>query len=201
MILGVFLFGVLLGSPGHADGAMGRWGDGGPGIVRLRSSVPGPRRFGPVAAPWDRTAALQTTALAQALARQPRAAGIAAVARFAPSPPRPLAPSAFRRPRAFPADTPATTKAPPPESDRWFAEDKLKHFLMSFAVTSVGYAAARTAGFGHASALAVGTGAGAAAGVWKEARDRISGGDVSARDLVWDAVGVTVGGVFSAQVR
>ena len=53
-----------------------------------------------------------------------------------------------------------------------------------------------------ASALAAGAaGAGAAAGIWKELHDRATGGDVSARDLAWDAAGIATGGVLAAHTR
>ncbi len=106
---------------------------------------------------------------------------------------------ALPRPRAFPADTPAPAR--PQTPDPWFAEDKLKHFLLSYAVTSIGYAAARTAGLTHHPAMVAGAAAAAAAGIWKEAHDRATGGDVSARDLTWDAVGIAVGGVLAEHTR
>ncbi|HEX7050560.1 MAG TPA: hypothetical protein VF188_10190 [Longimicrobiales bacterium] len=88
-----------------------------------------------------------------------------------------------------------------PEPDRWFAEDKLKHFFMSFAATNLAYGAARTAGLGKGAAvLAAGLGAGAA-GVGKELYDREHGGPFSHRDLVWDGLGIGAGLVLAVHTR
>ncbi len=127
---------------------------------------------------------------APAQAPAPAAAPAAAPARMAPR-------------VAFAADTPVSARPRRRDEgpDRWFAEDKVKHFLMSYAVTTVGYAFARSAGLRHGEALAAGTGAGMVAGVWKEARDRRSGGDVSARDLAWDVLGVVAGSQVAARTR
>ena len=77
--------------------------------------------------------------------------------------------------------------APPRQS--WFGRDKLKHFCMSAMVQSVGYSASRAAGLDRAASQAVGGGAVAVVGVWKEVRDRRRGGPFSRQDLVWDAAG------------
>ncbi len=112
---------------------------------------------------------------------EPHAAPIPAVARAAAAP-------------QF-ADTTAAI------ADAWFAEDKLRHFFMSFAATSFAYGAARTAGLGHGPAeLAAGASA-AAAGVWKEFHDRRRGGPFSYRDLAWDAVGIAAALILAVQTR
>lgn len=85
--------------------------------------------------------------------------------------------------------------------DAWFGEDKLRHFFLSFAATSLAYGAVRSTGAGHtASAIAAGAGA-AAAGVWKEFHDRGRGRPFSRRDLVWDGLGILAGLVLAAQTR
>jgi uncharacterized protein YfiM (DUF2279 family) len=86
--------------------------------------------------------------------------------------------------------------------DRWFGEDKLRHFFASLVVTSISASAARAAGFDHDQSLAAGVGVGVAAGVWKEIRDhRRPGGSASVRDLVWDLAGVAAAAAVFQQGR
>lgn len=85
--------------------------------------------------------------------------------------------------------------------DRWFAEDKLRHFFMSYATTQIAYGAARLAGAERDPALIGAAGASAAAGVWKEWRDRRLGGPFSGRDLVWDALGTGAGVAVASRIR
>ena len=81
---------------------------------------------------------------------------------------------------------------PQPPLDRWFAEDKLKHFAVSFVITSVSASAARFAGVDRHSSVLIGVGAGAAAGLAKEISDArpTSPGTFSYRDIIWDIAGV-----------
>lgn len=89
--------------------------------------------------------------------------------------------------------------APP---DRWFAEDKVKHFLASFVATSLGASAARLGGLEPRESAWAGAAVGGAFGVWKELRDRgREGSTASARDLVWDAAGVAAGVAVQRQIR
>ena len=74
-------------------------------------------------------------------------------------------------------------------ADRWFAPDKVQHFLTSAFVQSMSYGALRTSGLGHGASLAGATVASAAAGVGKEVRDQRTRGEFSFRDLAWDAAG------------
>jgi putative lipoprotein len=76
-----------------------------------------------------------------------------------------------------------------PPKQPWFGPDKVKHFFVSALVQSVGFSAARAAGLDRQGSQAVGAGAVAVAGVWKEVRDRREGGRFSTSDLVWDAAG------------
>jgi uncharacterized protein YfiM (DUF2279 family) len=86
--------------------------------------------------------------------------------------------------------------------DRWIGEDKLKHFLSSFAATTLSAGGARMVGMDARTAAWVGAGAGASLGVWKEARDfRSPTGTLSFRDLVWDGAGVAAGTAVMLQVR
>jgi len=98
------------------------------------------------------------------------------------------------------ADTPVSPPRPR-ASDRWLAEDKLKHFFMSFALGSIGYGAARAVGLRHGPAIAAASGAAIAAGIAKEVHDRVSGGDASLRDLTWDVLGVAAAAGVSAETR
>ena len=84
--------------------------------------------------------------------------------------------------------TPAPQPAPP-TADRWLGRDKVKHFLTSAFVQSVGYAALQAAGAERGAALAGASVATLGAGVAKEVADRRAGGPFSVRDLAWDAAG------------
>jgi len=89
----------------------------------------------------------------------------------------------------------------PPPPDRWFAEDKARHFFLSFAVTNFSYGTARLFGLDHGTAaLTAGLTAGAA-GVGKELYDRSRGGRFSTRDLVWDGAGIATGLTLVSQAR
>lgn len=86
--------------------------------------------------------------------------------------------------------------------DAWLGEDKLQHFFVSFAVTSLSTSGARMAGLDARPSLAVGAGVGAGAGILKEVRDaRRPGGFASARDLVWDFAGVGAAVAVNARAR
>lgn len=86
--------------------------------------------------------------------------------------------------------------------DRWFAEDKAKHFLTSFAATTVSAGGARMLGLGARDAAYAGAGAAAGLGVWKEIRDlRQPAGTASFKDLVWDGAGIGAGMAVMLQVR
>lgn len=74
-------------------------------------------------------------------------------------------------------------------ADRWFAPDKVQHFLSSAFVQSMSYGALRTTGLSHGASLAGATAASAVAGVGKEVRDLRTRGEFSFRDLSWDAAG------------
>ena len=76
-----------------------------------------------------------------------------------------------------------------PASD-WLSEDKLKHFIASFVVTSVSASASRAAGLDRAESVGIGAGVGVAAGLIKEHEDSRTGGAFSGADLVWDAAGI-----------
>ena len=100
----------------------------------------------------------------------------------------------------LPAETPVVPPRPR-ESDRWFAEDKLKHFFVSFALGSIGYGTARAVGLRHGAAIGTASGGAIAVGIGKELHDRTSGGDASLRDLTWDVLGVAAAAGVSAETR
>lgn len=94
----------------------------------------------------------------------------------------------------------APQEALAPPRDSWFGRDKAFHFVASALVQGTAHSALRATGadYGHASrgaALVTLT-----VGVGKEWWDRNHGGDASARDLAWDAVGGIVGAVGVRQV-
>ena len=76
--------------------------------------------------------------------------------------------------------------------DRWFGEDKLRHFFASYAVAAVGYGSARLVGIESDAALSLGIGGAVVAGIGKEWVDVRRGGPFSLKDLVYDAAGIAV---------
>ena len=90
--------------------------------------------------------------------------------------------------------------APPP--DRWIGEDKVKHFLASFVVTSFSASGARAAGLDPGASVWVGAGVGVGVGAWKELRDRgVPSATFSLRDAAWDLAGVGAASALMNQVR
>lgn len=90
---------------------------------------------------------------------------------------------------------------PAAASDRWFAEDKLKHFFVSYAATGLSFAIARTAGLDGSDARRAAVVAAAAAGLGKEFVDRGRGHGFSVRDLVWDGAGIAAAWALASHVR
>lgn len=86
--------------------------------------------------------------------------------------------------------------------DRWFAEDKAKHFLSSFAATTIAAGGARMLGVDGKEAAFAGAGAATAIGLWKEVRDtRTPAASASVKDLIWDGAGIAAGTAVMLQVR
>lgn len=79
--------------------------------------------------------------------------------------------------------------APSNEPDRWFGQDKAKHFFTSAFVQSMSYGTLRAAGAGHRVALGSATAASVATGAGKELWDARAGRSPSGKDLVWDLAG------------
>jgi uncharacterized protein YfiM (DUF2279 family) len=84
--------------------------------------------------------------------------------------------------------------------DPWLAEDKLRHFAMSFAATAFAYGGARTA-LDPDPAMAVAAAAALAAGIGKEVHDARAGQWFSWPDMAWNVAGVALGLVFIHQIR
>jgi len=126
-----------------------------------------------------------------------------------------LRPAAVLAPRVSPAASLPGQEAPPDrllrvadggapqpvQEDRWFAQDKLLHFTASFGGFNLAYGALRTAQLGREPAMVGAAAIAGAAGLWKEWRDRRRGGPFSARDLVWDGLGIVAGLVVAANTR
>ena len=77
-------------------------------------------------------------------------------------------------------------------ADAWFAEEKLQHFTVSAAATTMGYGAVRLA-LDRDEARAAAAATAFALGIAKEVADLRRGGPFSLKDLVWDAAGVGLG--------
>lgn len=101
---------------------------------------------------------------------------------------------------APPAAVPDGLAAAPPD-DHWFAEDKARHATLSFAATPFAYGTARLAGVGHDESVLAAAGFAVAAGIWKEIRDERIGRGWSAKDLVWDAIGVAAGVLWVREIQ
>ena len=94
----------------------------------------------------------------------------------------------------------AAAVAPQQPADRWFAEDKAHHFLMSTAVVAFAGGGARTM-MAADNAVIAGVVASVTAGLWKEWKDQREGKPFSKRDLVWDALGIALGVVIVSRAR
>ena len=90
----------------------------------------------------------------------------------------------------------AINREPRDHHHRWFGEDKFKHLAFSYMITVGTFGAARLVADRDAS-ITLGAIAGVAAGIGKEIYDAKTQGP-SARDLIWDAVGIAAA-VFIAQ--
>lgn len=76
-----------------------------------------------------------------------------------------------------------------PGGDRWFSRDKAKHFFMAAFVQSGSFSALRSTGLRWNSSIAGASATTAIVSIGKEVYDARTGGDASAKDLAWDAVG------------
>jgi uncharacterized protein YfiM (DUF2279 family) len=92
-------------------------------------------------------------------------------------------------------------RAAPAPPDAWFGEDKVKHLTTSFAVTTMGFAGARTISIPRDEALLAAAAGGLLLGIAKELHDRAHGNPFSLRDLVWDVLGTGLAISFAAQMR
>ena len=104
-------------------------------------------------------------------------------------------------PAALAAQRPLDARAQTPARDSWFGEDKLQHTFASASVVLFAYGGARLASIDNSAALKIAIVSGALTGLWKEWRDRRSGKHFSARDLVWDAVGIGASAFLVSHAR
>ena len=89
-----------------------------------------------------------------------------------------------------------------PPRERWLGEDKVKHFVASFVVTSFAASGARALGAEPRQGVWIGAGVGAGVGAWKEVRDsRLPDGRASYRDAAWDLAGIGAAAAMMSQVR
>lgn len=93
----------------------------------------------------------------------------------------------------------ATTPPPPP--DPFFGEDKIKHFVTSFVVSSITISGARAAGLDRGDAILTGASFTLAVGIAKEINDSRRGQFFSVRDLLWDIAGTGASAALLAQTR
>lgn len=107
-------------------------------------------------------------------------------------------------PDAYPrVGPPASPRRPRSDvrQDEWLGSDKLRHFLLSMAVTQFTYGGLRTASTNDDVALPIAIGVAAVASVGKEVHDVRNDGPFSLKDLAWDAAGIAIAGVLLGSVR
>ena len=88
-----------------------------------------------------------------------------------------------------------------PGGDRWFSQDKAKHFFMAAFVQSASFSALRSTGLHWSTSMAGATATTAIVSVGKEIRDARTGGDASIKDLAWDAAGAAGASVLLRQTE
>jgi uncharacterized protein YfiM (DUF2279 family) len=96
--------------------------------------------------------------------------------------------AAPRTPHRAPLSPPGARQHQP-AADRWFATDKVKHFLMSAMIQSTAYSLARSAEVSRSNAQVAAGVASVVFGVAKEVKDRRQARVFSVKDLVWDGAG------------
>ena len=84
--------------------------------------------------------------------------------------------------------------------DRWYGEDKVRHFAASAGITAISYGGAR-AMLDSDEAVGAAIGAAAVAGLVREIHDYRLGKPFSFKDLAWDALGVAVGYVWIREIE
>ncbi len=86
-------------------------------------------------------------------------------------------------------------------ADRWFAEDKAKHFFVSAFLQSYGYGALRAVGVSPRMSLAAATAGTLSVGAGKEIWDAQGHGTPSGKDLTWDAAGAAAATVLLVRIE
>lgn len=85
--------------------------------------------------------------------------------------------------------------------DRWFAPDKVEHFVMSAFIQSVAYSAFRQTGMQHRGSLVGASAVTLSVGAGKELWDATGRGDPSLKDLTADIAGGAAASVLLSQTR
>ena len=85
--------------------------------------------------------------------------------------------------------------------DRWISADKAKHFFTAAFVQSASFSAFRLARVRVSGSIAGASVVTAAVSIGKETYDARTGGDASAKDLVWDAAGAAGASVLLHQTE
>lgn len=107
---------------------------------------------------------------------------------------RPDSPTPIHCPKFSVLDPRCLTPDPDPRPpDRWFARDKVRHFGSSAAIQTMGYGILTVVGWHRTQALVGAALVTASAGIGKEVWDGRGHGTASARDLVWDGLGLVAG--------
>lgn len=112
---------------------------------------------------------------------------------------RPYSPTPIHCPRFSILDPRLSTSDPhspspdPRPPDRWFARDKVRHFGSSAAIQLMGYGILTIVGVHRTQALVGAALVTTSAAIGKEVWDGRGHGTASARDLVWDGLGLVAG--------
>jgi uncharacterized protein YfiM (DUF2279 family) len=86
-----------------------------------------------------------------------------------------------------------------PAQDGWLSEDKFKHLAFSYMITARTFGAARLV-TDHDASVGIAALSGLVAGVGKEIYDRKRSGP-SARDFLWDAIGISAAVLIARETR
>jgi uncharacterized protein YfiM (DUF2279 family) len=92
-------------------------------------------------------------------------------------------------------------QAPTQRDDRWFSNDKAKHFFTSAFLESFTFSVIRATHVSKEGSLVTASAVTAAVGIGKELYDRKFGGDPSFRDLTADGAGVGAAAALLNQTR
>jgi putative lipoprotein len=86
-------------------------------------------------------------------------------------------------------------------NDPWFGTDKAQHFFISAFVESVTFSGLRATRLSRTGSLVGASIMTSAIGITKEIHDARSGGDPSAKDLMWDGAGIVAAGLLLGRTQ